>query len=84
VANFPLQILAGNFIYDEFNSFVMALKFKCRDVGFDCGFVAKGKTEDEILVQCAVHATKDHNMKPEEVTEELKNKIRANIHKSWF
>jgi hypothetical protein len=33
---------------------------------------------------CAVHATKDHNMKPEEVTEELKNKIRANIHKSWF
>lgn len=49
-----------------------------------CGFVAKGKTEDEILVQCAVHATKDHNMKPEEVTEELKNKIRANIHKSWF
>ena len=44
----------------------------------------KGKTEDEILVQCAVHATKDHNMKPEEMTEELKNKIRANIHKSWF
>jgi hypothetical protein len=27
----------------------MALKFKCSDVGFDCGFVAKGKTEDEIL-----------------------------------
>ncbi|MGI0055965.1 MAG: DUF1059 domain-containing protein, partial [Nitrosarchaeum sp.] len=20
------------------------LKFKCKDVGFDCGFVAKGKT----------------------------------------
>jgi len=36
------------------------------------------------LVQCAAHATKGHNMKPEEVTEELKNKIRANIHKSWF
>ena len=41
----------------------MTLKFKCRDVGFGCGFVAEGKTEDEILVQCAVHATKDHNMK---------------------
>ena len=27
---------------------------------------------------------KDHNMKPEEVTEELKKKIRANIHMSWF
>jgi predicted small metal-binding protein len=46
--------------------------------------VAKEKTEDEILVQCAAHAAKDHYMKPEEVTEELKNKIRANIHKSWF
>ncbi|MGH9993362.1 MAG: DUF1059 domain-containing protein, partial [Nitrososphaera sp.] len=31
----------------------MALKFKCRDVGFDCGFEVKGKTEDEILSQCA-------------------------------
>jgi predicted small metal-binding protein len=60
------------------------LKFKCRDVGFDCGFTTKGKTEDEILAQCAAHAAKDHNMKPEEITEELKSKIRSNIHKTWF
>lgn len=62
----------------------MALKFKCADVGFDCGFVAKGKTEDEILAQCATHATQDHKMRPEEITDELKTKIRANIHKTWF
>jgi predicted small metal-binding protein len=62
----------------------MALKFKCADVGFDCGWVAKGKTEDEILAQCATHATQDHKMKPEEITEELRTKIKANIHKSWF
>lgn len=62
----------------------MGLKFKCSDVGFDCGFVAKGKTEDEILAQCATHATQDHKMKPEEITDELKSKIKANIHKSWF
>ncbi len=62
----------------------MPLKFKCRDVGFDCGWTAKAKTEDEILAQCAAHATKDHNMKPEEITEDLKSKIRANIHKSIF
>lgn len=60
------------------------LKFKCKDVGFDCGWSAKGKTEDDILAQCAAHAAKDHNMKPEEITEELKSKIKANIHKSWF
>lgn len=60
------------------------LKFKCRDVGFDCGWSAKGKTEDEILAQCAAHAAKDHNMKPEEITEELKGKIKSNIYKSWF
>ena len=60
------------------------LKFKCKDVGFDCGFTAKGKTEDEILSQCATHATKDHGMKPEEITEELKGRIKANIHKSLF
>ncbi len=62
----------------------MALKFKCRDVGFDCGFQVKAKTEDDILSQVATHATRDHNMKPEEITEELKTKIKANIHKSWF
>jgi len=60
------------------------LKFKCSSVGFDCGWTAKGKTENEILTQCVAHATKDHTMKPEEITDELKSKIKANINKSWF
>lgn len=60
------------------------LKFKCNSLGFDCGFVAKGKTQDEIMQQCAVHAQKDHGMKPEDINEELKNKIVANTHKSLF
>ena len=60
------------------------LKFKCSSVGFDCGFGAKGKTEEEILAQCAEHAMKDHSMKPEDITPELKDKIKSNIHKSWF
>lgn len=62
----------------------MALKFKCSDAGFDCEFAAKGKTEDEILAQYATHATQGHKMKPEEINDELKSKIKANIHKSWF
>lgn len=60
------------------------LNFKCSSVGFDCSWTAKGKTEDEILAQCAAHATKDHKMKPEEITDELKGKIKTNIKKSWF
>jgi predicted small metal-binding protein len=60
------------------------LKFKCKDAGFDCKFVAKGKTQEDILAQCATHATKDHGMKPEEITDELKTKIKNNTHKSWF
>jgi predicted small metal-binding protein len=60
------------------------LKFKCSSVGFDCDFVAKGKSEDDILAQCAAHATQDHNMKPEEITPELKDKIIKNIQKSLF
>ena len=42
------------------------LKLKCKDVGFKCGFVAKGKTEDEIMQKAAEHAMKDHGMKPED------------------
>jgi predicted small metal-binding protein len=60
------------------------LKFKCKDVGYDCKFVAKGKTQDDILAQAASHATKDHGMKPEDITVELKQKITKNTHKSWF
>ena len=60
------------------------LKLKCKDAGFDCGFVAKGKTEDEIMQKAAEHAMKDHGMKPEDMTPEMKEKIRKVIHKSWF
>ena len=76
--------IAGLKPYNFQNTKKFMLKFKCKDVGFECGFVAKGKTEDEILSQCATHATKDHGMKPEEITDDLRNQIKANIHKSLF
>jgi len=60
------------------------LKLKCKDVGFKCGFVAKGKTEDEIMQKAAEHAMKDHGMKPEDITPEMKEKVRSVIRKSWF
>ncbi len=63
---------------------MFTLKFKCKDIGFDCGFVAKGKNLDEILAQCAMHAQRDHGMRPEDMTEELKNKIKVNTHRTLF
>ncbi len=63
---------------------MFTLKFKCKDIGFDCGFVTKGKKLDEILARCAMHAHRDHGMKPEDMTEELKHKIEANIHRVLF
>ena len=55
------------------------MEFKCRDVGFDCNWTATGNTEQEIMQQAAVHAEQDHGIKPQDMTEELKNKVKANI-----
>ena len=54
----------------------------CREAGFDCDYVVKGETEEEILNNGKQHATMDHGMKEEEFTpqfnEKLKGLIRAN------
>ncbi|MEW6001605.1 MAG: DUF1059 domain-containing protein [Nitrospirota bacterium] len=36
---------------------------RCKDVGVDCDFVARGKTEEEVLKQAKEHARKHHNVK---------------------
>jgi predicted small metal-binding protein len=36
---------------------------KCRDIGVDCDFVARGKTEEEVLERAKEHAKKDHAVK---------------------
>ena len=56
------------------------MEMKCRDVGFDCDYVVKGNTEQEIMQNAAVHAQRDHKMKSDEITDDLKSKVRANIH----
>jgi predicted small metal-binding protein len=60
------------------------LKLKCKDAGFDCKFIAKGKTQEEVLLKASEHAMKDHNMKPEDMTPEMQEKIKSLIHKSLF
>jgi len=41
---------------------------RCKDVGINCDFVARGKTVDEVLKIAAEHAKSDHDV--DEVSEE--------------
>ncbi len=49
---------------------------KCRDVGFDCNQVIRGKTDKEILQQAAEHAKKAHAI---EVTPEMARQVQTLI-----
>lgn len=54
----------------------------CREAGFDCDHIVKGQTEDEVLNNGITHAKNDHNMKEEDITPEMKEKIRGLIRSS--
>ena len=56
----------------------MTMVIKCRDVGVDCDFVARGQNEQEVMNACAEHARTDHGMK--EIPAELAAKVKAAIH----
>jgi predicted small metal-binding protein len=49
----------------------------CREAGFECDYVIKGQTEEEVVKNGAEHAIKEHGMKAEDMTPEMKEKIRA-------
>jgi predicted small metal-binding protein len=54
----------------------------CRDAGFDCDYIVKGETEEEVMKRGAEHAMKDHGIKEEDITPEFKEKVRGLI--SYF
>lgn len=54
----------------------------CSDVGFDCPTVIKGETEEEIMQKAGEHASKVHNIRPEDITSEMQQKIRGQIKSS--
>jgi predicted small metal-binding protein len=56
----------------------MTKVIKCRDVGVDCDFEARGQTEQEVMKKCADHARSAHGMK--ELPAELAAKVKAAIH----
>lgn len=56
----------------------MAKELHCTDVGFDCDFVARGQTDQEILAQVIDHAGKAHpNLElTDELVVDVKDEIR--------
>ena len=55
----------------------MAKVLHCNDVGFDCGFVAKAESEEELLQKVATHAAEVHGVT--EVTPELVEQVKGVI-----
>jgi predicted small metal-binding protein len=56
----------------------MVKVMECSSTGMDCGFVARGENEDQVMAQVADHARNEHGMQtiPSEVVE----KVKAAIH----
>jgi len=54
----------------------------CRSVGLDCDYIIKGMTEEELLKNAEQHYSEIHAIEPEEITSEMKVKIKDNIHDS--
>ena len=55
----------------------MSKVLKCREVGMDCDFEARGENEREIMQQVTRHAEEKHGIK--DVTPELAAKVKSVI-----
>ena len=55
----------------------MTKVLRCRDVGMQCDWVARGATEQEVLKKAGEHAAATHNMK--NIPPETLAKIRAAV-----
>jgi predicted small metal-binding protein len=62
---------------NPFKEAVMAKELRCRDVGMDCDFQARGESEEDVLRQAATHASTVHNIT--DMPPELAAKVRSAI-----
>jgi predicted small metal-binding protein len=56
----------------------MSKVLKCREVGMDCDFEARGETEQQVMQKAAEHANSAHQIA--EITPELAAKVKSAIH----
>lgn len=55
-------------------------EMRCRDVGLDCDFVARGTDEKDVMHQAAEHARTRHHM--HHIPPELASRVRSAIHEA--
>jgi predicted small metal-binding protein len=55
----------------------MAKELRCRDIGLNCDYKAKGDSEEAVLQQASAHARTAHQIT--EMPPELAAKVRAAI-----
>ncbi len=55
----------------------MTKQLRCRDIGMNCDFEARGNTEEEVLRQASTHARTAHQIT--EMPPELAAKVKAAI-----
>lgn len=48
--------------------------------GLDCDYIIEGETEKELTENALKHAWENHAIKPDEMTSEMKAKIRDNVY----
>lgn len=51
---------------------------RCRDLGLDCDFVARGENDEAVMEQAAGHARTVHGM--ERIPADVEHRARASIH----
>ncbi len=56
----------------------MAKVLRCRDVGVDCDFVARGASVEEVMEKAKDHACSDHGFTG--IPPELADRVMAAIH----
>ncbi len=55
--------------------------FKCRDIGNNCNYQVRAKSEEEVLQKVSEHGKTAHHAG--EISRELADKVRAAIY-TWF
>ena len=54
-------------------------QFNCSDIGMDCGFQVRAKTEEEVMKHAKLHAADAHGFKdvPKEMADNIRSKIKT-------
>ncbi len=51
----------------------------CEQVGFSCDYVIDGETDEDVMRKAVEHIWEYHAIKPEEMTSDMKAKIKEKI-----